>query len=333
MRFLPSVVKCHLILATAFLSGGLVAAAPVPADLPRPGGLKTVIETPHTAVYQAPGSADSTRNDAEKALLSAGWEPYGHAGETRYFKKGTVRVLVTVTPPPAPDGPTMVTYATESMSADLPLPSGVTEVQYSDRTKHLGFTTVSTAIDLAADYGKLLAPAGWFTRMEQPDKDGLDWIMVYRHPTEGKIQLAMRPGEGTVRAAVTYQTQQEVDAEEARSQKQGDKLRAKFAAEAAAPPPEVHLVLPEGTTKHFAVKNGYAIVLKPGAAREGAEKIRKALQEQGWAPGQFVPLVKETGMMELTRDQLRLTITYMDPGVLPAEITIAAPNIVIKAKP
>lgn len=139
----------------------------------------------------------------------------------------------------------------------------------------------------------------------------------------------MRPGEGTVRAAVTYQT----DAEEARAQKQGDKLRAKFAAEATAPPPEVHLVLPEGTTKHFAVKNGYAIVLKPGTAKKGAEKIRATLQEQGWTTGQSVPLVKETGMMELTRDPLRLTITYRDPGVLPAEITIAAPKIVIKAKP
>jgi hypothetical protein len=38
-------------------------------------------------------------------------------------------------------------------------------------------------------------------------------------------------------------------------------------------------------------------------------------------------------MIILTRDDLRLTITSMDPGPVPAEMTIAAPGMTLKTKP
>jgi hypothetical protein len=321
-----------LLLAT---TGWLLAGDPIPspAALPKPPGWKAVAETPDVAIYEAPGAAEAVRQDVAKAFAAAGWTPYGSTGETRSFKKGRVKAQSTVNPPPAPTAKTMVSFMVEALSADLPLPPDGKDVQFTSSTKELGFTTGQTPEELAVTYGKLLEPAGWFTKMAKPDQDELDRVMIFRHATEGKIELKVRPLEVGWRATATYQTQAEVDAEQARAKKQGDALRAKLAAEGAAPRPEVLITLPKGTTRHFPVKNGLTIELKVGTGLAGAKTISAGLKQQGWTETAPVPLAKETGHLEFTRDTLRLTITYMDPGPVPAEMTIAAPQMTLRVEP
>jgi hypothetical protein len=73
--------------------------------------------------------------------------------------------------------------------------------------------------------------------------------------------------------------------------------------------------------------------MTPGTAMQAAQKISAELQKQGWQPGAALPLAPETGMIELSRESLRLSLVYMDPGGIPAEITIMAPEVVFKVKP
>jgi hypothetical protein len=320
-----------LVLASPLLAQS--PAAPAPAALPKPAGLKAVAETPHTAIYSAASAAEAMRAEVAKSFSAAGWVPYGESGETQNFKKGKVKALATVSASPVQAGTSMISYMVEGMSADIPLPPGVRDAQYSDSSKRLTFATAQTPDELDAVYRKLLAPAGWSTTMAKPEKSDFDYVVYYRHPTEGLIQLVMRPGEEKLLATATYQTQAEVEVEKARAAAQGDAIRKKLAAEARAPLPEVSLSLPKGVRKHFAVKNGYAIVLASGTGMETARKIGAELEAQGWKAGQLAPLAPVTGMLEFTKDSLRITLTYMDPGPVPAEISLAAPNLVIRVKP
>jgi hypothetical protein len=318
----------------ALLPVALLPANPIlPAALPKPAGLKAVIETRQTAIYSVPKPKEAVRTEAVKIFTDAGWLPYGEAGETRYFKRGKVKALLTVSSAPNDTGKSMVTYMAETMSADLPAPPGATDIQYSETTKRLSFFSTQTPDQIDAAYRKLVEPAGWATTMKKPATTDLDYVVIYRHPTEGMIRLEMRPGPEKVLATVIYSTLQDVQAEEARAKAQGDALRKKLAAQAAAANPEVHLTVPKGTSKHFATKGGYALVMAPGTAMEGAKKISAELQQQGWKPGADLPLARETGMIELSRDNLRASIVFMDPGGIPAEITLLAPDVSIKVKP
>lgn len=328
MRLLPF----FLVVA---LSGSSLAqsAVPAPSQLPRPAGLKAVSETQYSAIYSAAGSADEVRAEAVKSFSAAGWVPYGEAGETLYFKKGKVKAQLTVSASPVKPGTSMVSYLAEGMSADLPLPPDARDAQYSDSTKRLTFASSQTPDEVDTAYRKLLAPAGWTTTMAKPEKFDFDYCINYRHPSEGLIELVMRPGEEKLLVTATYKTQAEVEAEKAKAAAQGDALRKKLAAEANAPKPEVNLALPKSVKQHFAVTNGYTIELASGSGMETAKKIGAQLQAQGWKAGQPMPLAPETGMLEFTKDSLRITLTYMDPGPVPAQISIAAAGVVIKAKP
>jgi hypothetical protein len=314
-------------------AGSLLAQAPAPAQLPKPSGLKAISEDVYSAIYSTTGTVDAVRAEAEKSFTAAGWVPYGEAGETRYFKKGKIKAQVTVSASPVKPGMSMVSYMAEAMSADIPLPAGAKGAQFSDSTKRLTFASSQTPDEVDAAYRKLLASAGWSTTMTKPEKFDFDWCINYRHPSEGLIELVMRPGEDKLLVTATYKTQAEVEAEKAKAAAQGDALRKKLAAEANAPAPEVNLTLPKTVKQHFAVKNGYTIELASGGAMEAAKKIGEQLVAQGWKAGQPMPLAPETGMLSYQKDSLMISLTYMDPGPVPAQISIGAAGVTIKAKP
>lgn len=169
--------------------------------------------------------------------------------------------------------------------------------------------------------------------MPKPDKTDLDFVIIYRHPSEGMIRLDMRPTGDNLRVAATYQTKEEVEAEKTQAAAQGERIKAKLAAGANAPMPEFFVSAPQGMTKQVAMKGGLTIVLKPGAAMRAAQGISAELQSQGWKDERSLPLVPQTGMIHLTREKLQLTIVFMDPGPVPAEVTITAPKVSIKVKP
>lgn len=319
------------------LLAALVLAAPLMAqtlaELPKPAGLKAVSETPPSAIYSSSASVEKARDEAAKSFAAAGWVPYGEAGPTRYYKKGKALAQLMIGSTPPPENKTMLTYMVEKISADLPAPDGATDLRYTERQKRLGFATRQTPDEVAAAYRKLLAPGGWFTKMEKPEKDDFDQVMIYRHPTEGMIRLDMRPGPESLLVNVTYQTQKEVEAEEAKAAAQGKALKEKLAAAANAPQPEAVIPLPKGTTKNFPMKGGLAIKLSAGTAQGGAQAISKELQAQGWQEVPGGAEAKETGMINLSRGDQSITVVYMDPGMVPAEITIQAAGVALKPKP
>src|SRR5215208_6524589 len=92
------------------------------SKLPVPADAKLLYAFPTTRAYVTEKSVKET-SDALRTLLTAqGWEPYGTAGDSLYFKRNAVKLSAWPSVAPAQGGKTVIQLATELMSVDLPAP-------------------------------------------------------------------------------------------------------------------------------------------------------------------------------------------------------------------
>jgi len=318
------------LIAIALASPPFLQAEPAAVDLaalPLPPGTKKVYVDSLTAIHATDGPVAATAEALEKLLLGQGWQTYGSAGQTRYYKRGTARLLVTVQAEGAPGKRTMISFGSENMAADLPAPPKVEELQYRD--KRLGFLTAQTSIELADFYRQALAPQGWSTTMEKPAKDDFKDVIIFRSTEKAMIRIEMTPTEGKVRADVMYSTPEEVAAEEKRVAAGMAKLREKLAREAAAPLPKVSLSLPANTGGKALTKSNLKFNLPAGKAKAAVEALRKQLVGAGWKE-QSAMLEGPAGTVNLAQENRSLNIVYMDPGFMPAEVTVTPSGVEIE---
>ena len=85
------------------------------AKLPIPADLKSTYVGPQIAMYTAGGSVTETAEACRKLLLTQGWQPYGKAGDTLFFKQNAIRLTVTITAAPALGGKTSVSFSAEQL--------------------------------------------------------------------------------------------------------------------------------------------------------------------------------------------------------------------------
>lgn len=290
--------------------------------LPVPPGAKRIHADAYSAIYSLEAPADETTGACVKLLMAQGWEPYGSAGITRYFKRGTTRLLATIQPEGGGTGRSMISYSSEAMSADIPLPPDTEEVQYNDSDKRLGFLSTLTPEGVTDFYRKSLAPAGWSTTMEKPEKDELTDVIIFRTQKGEMIRIEMKPApEQKLLTTVTYNTAEEVAAEKQRVAAGMAKLREKIAKEAAAPKPKVKISLPAGTISKALIQQTLKLNLPAGKAKPAIESLCKELVASGWKETNK-SLDAVAGTVNLSREDQTINMVYMDPGFMPAEVTI-----------
>ena len=93
------------------------------SKLPVPAGaqINHAGETQTHYITAAPEA--ETAAAVRQMLLDKGWKPYGKAEKTMYFKWNAVHLLADVRSFDNQPGKTFITYSTELMSADLPVPA------------------------------------------------------------------------------------------------------------------------------------------------------------------------------------------------------------------
>ncbi len=299
------------------------------AKLPLPRGAKPVSVTEFSAIYAVNAPAEATTQDCEKLLFAQGWEPYGSAGLTRYYKRGTTRLLATVKPEVGRTDRTMITYMAETMAADLPLPPDTEEVQYNDASKRLGFFSNLPPDAVADFYRQALAPAGWSTTMKKPGKSDFKDVIIFRNPENAKVEIEMTAGSGRTYTTVTYSTAEEVAAEKRRVAALLSAHQDKLAKEAAEGAPKVTLPLPAGTISKALTKQNLRLNLPAGQAKAAVETLRQGLLAAGWKE-EAGSLEAAAGTLSLRRESHTLNILYMDPGFMPADVTITPVGVEIE---
>ena len=114
--------------------------------------------------YVTEKSVKETSAALNTLLTAKGWEPYGNAGDSSYFKKNAVRLSAWPSVAPAQGGKTMIQFA----AADVGRPARppVSRRRLRRRDQGASIQVDMTPKALAAFYKEALGKAGWKSTTE-----------------------------------------------------------------------------------------------------------------------------------------------------------------------
>jgi hypothetical protein len=316
---------------TAMVNVRLMNLGNVPPDkLPVPPDAKPLYSFAGTTAYVIESPAKQAA-EAVRALLAAqGWQPYGTAGDSQYFKKNAVKLTARCAVAPGQGGKTVIQLSSQLLSADLPAPPAFLRAAYADSTKTLSLDVDMTPDALANFYRDVLGKSGWKATTEKPVKDGFGLLMIFRNDAKDIAFLTMHRFEGELRAELKHQTGAEFDEEMQRAKAADAKRKAESerhvraaAEESAKKRVRVSIAAPADAKDLKRSRDELAFKLPAGMARTAVEAIRADLLAKGWG-------VEATSLGQLTGD-VRLSkkpggilmIVYVDTGLEDAAVTIS----------
>ncbi len=294
------------------------------AKLPRPADLKPVYVGPQVAMYSTEVSVEKTTEACRKLLLAQGWLPYGKAGERQFYKQNAVRLTAYISATADPMGKTSVCFSTEQLSADVPAPVENVQLQYSDSTKEVLFDTHESEDAMEKFYRETLTKSGWKATTDKPFK--IDWKrgLIFRNAAKDMLELEMYEveDEKVLRVIVKHQTAAEVAAIE---KAHADALAAKK----NTPEPKlgkVQITIPAGAEMTEITEKSLEFTVATGQGQTAAAAIRKALTDAGWK--ETVTTADDmVGVIEFKKGEQEISLNYVDPGFIPAEITIQGTGV------
>lgn len=294
------------------------------SKLPIPAGLKSTYVGPQIAMYTADTPVAETAVACQKLLVAQGWQPYGKAGDTLFFKQNAIQLTVSVTAAPGLGGKTSVSFSSEQLSADLPAPSDTVQLQYADSTKQILFDTKDSENAIVAFYRNSLGSHGWKATTDNTVR--IDWksVLIFRNAGKDMLTLEMYPvkDENVLRVTLKHQSAAEVAAIEKHLNEQAAAAKKKK----ELPLPKVMIALPSGAKLTEQTGSRLEFTVGPGRAKAVAESLRKVLRNDGWKE-EVTTADGMVGEIAYTKDRQELSLSYVDTGFTPAEFTIKASGV------
>lgn len=292
-----------------------------PSKLPVPDGATPFYSGPANALFITEKPVAETAAAISKLFAEQGWKPYGTAGDTLYFKKNAVRVLATASSAPAQGGKTMISYSSEQMSADVPAPPAMIDAQYSDATKTLSFDSEQSEQELGDYYRETLTALGWTATTEKPVE--IDWkkFLIFRNEAKDLLELQTSTVDGKTRAELKHQSAAEVAEIDRQVKEAVARRQREMEEEASRPKPSLAITIPRGAENIAIETNEITFTVSSGKATEAFDTLRKQLTDAGWKEEQLTQDAN-LGHASLKKDDLSVTITFVETGILPSELTI-----------
>ncbi len=285
-----------------------------------PQGLKKQFENPVMSMLQSPWSVEETNQKIAAALNEAGWEPYGSPVGSQQFKQNGIRLNVNVMAAPAQSGRTIVQISTEQMSADLPVPKESTGVQYADTTRQVQFDHAKRRPEVFRLIRERLQSLGWKATTDEPIKIGFREHLIFRNSLSDMIQVEAHDVDGKTRASIQFKTAQEVKSMNEKLQAEADRKKAEMARQADAPP--IEIPRPSGSEIKSTTDTKIEFVLPTGKAPGAIRTWTAQLKRQGWDVT-INASERVAGDLTLKKDGMELSVTYVDPGFIPASISVS----------
>ncbi len=298
------------------------------AKLSVPPGAKTWHTFPQVASFITEAGLAETTAAVRMLLMEQGWEPYGSAGDVMYFKQNAVKLHARVLSPPAVPGKTVIDYTCEQLSADLPAPPDAERVDYYDALKRVTAYKQGGAESLLAFYRTKLPAAGWKATTENPIQDHGKRMLIYRNPAKDMLTLNVHEGNAETKAWATVEhltaaEVAEIDRQiEIEQQKLAEKRRLEE-EERNKPKPKVLVTLPAEAREVEATPREIEFKLASGTVSAALDKLIKQLEAEGWKLEKPIGS-KEAGTMSLEKGEQKISITYIDPGFIPGQVTLTA---------
>jgi hypothetical protein len=181
------------------------------AKLPVPPGAKLQHAFPGVASFVTDAPVEETSTTVKSLLLSEGWQPYGSAGDSMYFKQNAVKLDARVLAPPAQPGKTVIDFTAAQLSADLPVPADAESVQYADQLKQVNVEIASTPEQVIEFYRETLRKAGWKATTEHPIRDHGEQMLIFRNPGEEMLTLKIKEIDGRSRYSLQHLSRAEIE--------------------------------------------------------------------------------------------------------------------------
>jgi hypothetical protein len=296
------------------------------SKLPVPRSVQPHYPSPRQASYVTTDDAEATREWCRNSLLDLGWNSYGSAGDTMYFKQNAIKLSARVSTHDNQPGKTFISYDAELLSADIPMPEGVEHSQYIDSMKRLTFVCSNTRFpELTNFYTSSFANHGWQPTSE-PVTDDRTTSVVYRNAGGDIITLDMENYNERSRVAVVHRSAGEIATLAQEMRDEAQKQAAKMAGVDANSSANVKLPIPGKALKvEQAEPNSVAITVAKGTGKSISEAWQKHFVADGWQAN-IAQLEQQFGVLQLSKDGLSLNLNFVDTG-LANEVTLQVSEI------
>jgi hypothetical protein len=292
-----------------------------PSQLPVPQDAKISYSGPSSAMFISEKPAAETAKEVKKLFTDQGWVPFGTAGDTQYFRKNAICVLATVSEAPAQGGKTMISYSANQLSVELPPPAEMIDGRYTDSDKTLAFDTTQSEADLQKYYRETLGALGWTATTEEPLE--IDWkkLLIFRNEAKDLLELETSTVDGKTRAELRHQSAAEVAEIDRLVKEEVARRKREMEEEAARPKPKFAITIPSGAEDVEVDTNEIAFKVGSGKAVEAFDALRKQLTDAGWEEEQHTQSAN-LGHSSFKKGDHSITLTYVETGILPSELTI-----------
>lgn len=293
------------------------------SGLPLPPTSQKLYATSANTTYRTELTPAEAAEQLAKLLAKAGWQPYGEAGDVRFYKQNAVRLKVRVATAPAQDGATVIDLSAEQMSADLPALPNAQNVQYAEATRQLSCEAALTPDEVARQYGDLLRKFSWQPTTEQPVQDGRVSFMIFRNEARDLMQLDMRELESSTRVLLKLRTADEVAAETEQLEKRQVPQSEKPDAPSSPSAGKLVIALPADAKDVDWAADLVEFTVPIGKGKAVFTTLRKGLRDAGWKE-ESVTVESLSGNLTVIKDQGLVTVLFVDIGGEPAQISIMA---------
>lgn len=301
--------------------------------LPKPANLEKLYAGPVSIILTSPASVDDTIAQCREALEKAGWIPYSGEGDgARFFKHNAVRLSVYVAAAPAQQDKTSVQYSAELMSVELDPPPDSTQIHYADSTASLHFDSSQSLDDVMSFYREQLTAAGWKATTENPIKDGLYTTLIFGNAAKELLTLELSTVDEITRGTLRYQSPEELaeldKAFAAEADKRAEKAEAMERERAAS---KIAIPLPKEAAQVEITESTIEFQLPSGKSAGAIKALRKFLTDAGWKE-EVQSDEPAAGVFRYELKDASISLTCIDPGFIPAEITVSGSGVTLEKK-
>ncbi|MEZ6043431.1 MAG: hypothetical protein R3C20_23275 [Planctomycetaceae bacterium] len=160
--------------------------------LPKPKDTTLQFSNAAMAMYEVPGSQEKIRQEVMGAMTNQKWLPYGTAGDQMFFRQNAIVASVNCITAPAQDNKILLQYASQLVSAEIPLPPNASNAHYADVTRELSFSTTDDVNAVGKFYQNSLAADGWEPTTEAPLAIDFEFVQIFRRRDGQQMRLLMK---------------------------------------------------------------------------------------------------------------------------------------------
>jgi hypothetical protein len=299
-------------------------------SLPTPPDATLLYAAPVSTAHVTKGPKEATAAECRKKLMALGWQPYGNAGDTQFFKQNAVRIGVRVFSAPAQGNKTVIEYVSELLSADLPAPADTVRTSYADTTKEVSFDTKASPESVVEFYRDVLGKEGWKPSTERLVKTRHADLLFFLNQSKDLLSLRMYMVDDILRVSLRHQSAAELAELDrlARAEEEA-RQKAKAMVKPKPPKPTVAITLPAGARGVEVSDDRIGFHVVAGKARGVVQTLQDELKKAGWTVD-VSALEAQAGAVSLKKGKGHLTLDYVDVGLEPGKINISAFGVTIE---